>query len=190
MDIHSLFTGFKINAILTALVELVLGIFLILNPTASQFALCSLVGCGILIYGVFSIITYIRNHEGYWDHARLIAGICAVIVALIFFANPGFLFGFVGTIIGFFIIVSAFGEIRRAMTLNAFGFDQWWVALISGIVFICFGISLVFFPGFYGNLLMRVIGVFLVLEAVSDLLTVHRITVFAKNGRQNIVIRY
>lgn len=187
---QSLFEEFKFSAILTALVELVFGLFLFLNPTASQFALCTLVGVGILFFGLFSIISYVMNHEIYWDHAQLLVGICAVIVAIIFFVNPAILFGIIGTVLGLFIIYSAIREIRRAMTLRSFGYPQWWSALLAGIVFILFGFSLLFFPNLYGNLLMQFIGAFLVIEAIADLLTVHKISSISKDGSQTIIIRY
>ncbi len=190
MGLQSVLKDFKLSAVLTAIGELILGTFLILNPAASQFALCTLIGIAILIYGMLSIITYVRNHERYWDHARLLFGISALVLGIALLVNPGFLFSFTGTMLGFFIVISACSEIRRSLTLKEFGFIQWWTALLIGILFVCLGVSLILFPGFYGSLFMQFIGVFLLIEAVSDLLTIHRISEFAKNGTYNIVIRY
>lgn len=182
--------NFKLNAILTAVGELIIGIFLVLNPAASKSVISKIVGVLLLIYGILNIFTYLRNHEHFWDHARLVWGIGAVIIALLFLFSPNTIIRFIGSILGICIVLSACSQILRSLTLRAFKDSQWWTALLIGVIFFLLGFSLILFPRIYGNLLIQFIGAFLLIEAVSDLLTIFKIAKLDKIGGNNLFVRY
>lgn len=190
MGCTSLLSNYKLNSILTAVGEIILGVILIFKPTASKSVICVIAGVGLLIYGVLGIFAYLQNHKFFWDHARLIFGIVAIVLGLIFLFWPRFILSFLGRILGMCLTASACSQILRSLTLRAFHFGQWWTTFLIGILFVVLGLSLILFPVVYGNLLMQFIGVFLVIEAVSDLLTVRRISELAKNVDSKIGIRY
>jgi len=179
--------NFKLNAILTAVGELIIGILLVLNPSVSEL-ICKIIGILLLIYGVLNIFAYLRNHEHFWDRARLVLGIGAVIIALLFMFKPRTIIAFIGSILGIFL--SACSQILRSLTLRAFKDSQWWTALLIGVIFFLLGFSLVLFPRIYGNLLIQFIGAFLLIEAVSDLLTIFKIAKLDKIGGNNLFVRY
>ena len=192
-EFHSLrafLREFKVNAILTACLELLLGIFLLINPHASQIALCSLIGISILAFGLFSIISYVAARKDTLDSLTLAAGVLATAVGLLFLFNPPLLFDFIAIVLGVFVIVCAAGEIRRSLTLRHFGYQRWALSLIAGLVVLGFGLSLLFASSFYGDLLMMAIGIILVVSAVSDLLTIHRLSRLTKDISATTIIRY
>lgn len=181
--------NFKLNAILTAVGELIIGIFLVLNPSVSEL-ICKIIGVLLLIYGILNIFAYLRNHEHFWDHTRLVLGIGAVIIALLFMFKPRTIIAFIGSILGICIVLSACSQILRSLTLRAFKFSQWWTALLIGVIFFLLGFSLILFPRIYGNLLIQFIGAFLLIEAVSDLLTIFKIAKLDKTEGNNLFVRY
>lgn len=90
-------------------------------------------------------------------------------------------------VFGLMIIVSSISGIKRALTLKSYGFDRWYFMLISAIVTLVLAISIVAFPNLYGNMLIMAIGIVMILEAVSDLLGIHRLSKFIKD---NVTITY
>ena len=80
---------------------------------------------------------------------------------------------FLFTVIALIVIVSGVNGIRRALRLRSFGFIRWYAQLIASLVTIALSLSVIFFPGFYGNLLMMLCGVLLVFSGTGDLLSLH-----------------
>ena len=186
----SILREFKANALLTAVLELILGLFLILNPHASQLALCTLIGIAILAFGVFSILSYVAARSTAMDVLTLCAGILAAGAGVLFLFNPAMLADFIATVLGLFVIVCAAGEIRRALTMHRFGYRYWYLSMIAGAAILLFGFSLIFAGSFYGDLLMMYIGIVLVISAVADLLSIWRLSRLTRDISSVTIIRY
>ncbi len=161
---------YKFNSFLIAITELVLGIFLILNPKASQNALSMIFGAMALLYGVFNIISYFSEHTSYADAIRLVIGCAVALVGIIFIIKPSMLFDFIGTLLGLFIMIGGINQVQRSMVLRRIGYSHWFAALVSGILIIILGLTCIFFSSFYGQFLMIFMGILLIYEAVADIL--------------------
>jgi len=169
---------FKFNSFLIAITELVLGIFLILNPNASKNALSMIFGAMVFLYGVFNIISYFSEHTSYSDAIRLVIGCATALLGIIFIISPSLLFDFIGTLVGLFIMIGGINQIQRSMVLRRIGYSHWFLSLLSGILIIALGLSFIFFSNIYGKLHMIFMGIMLIYEAVTDILIsmqIHRL---------------
>ncbi len=171
----------KANAIATAVIELILGLFIFMRPEATGSALMSMLGTFILLFGIIHIVSFLVDHEIHFSYFQLVMGIAAAVVGLLFLTRPMLLAGFISLILALFIIAGSINELERAIRLREFGYSQWWLAAMVAVITLFLGISLILFPGFYGEMLMRAIGIFLMVEAISDLLTIHRITLYTRS---------
>ena len=53
--------------------------------------------------------------------------------------------------------------------------------MLSSCATLLLALSIVLFPGVYGDMLMMVIGILLIVESVSDLLAIRRLSHFSHN---------
>ena len=170
----------KLNASLAALAYLVIGVILLLLPNTSKRVLCTVVGLGVTVYGVFSLLGFLLDRGSDGFSVELIVGVAALAFGLFSLLNPGFLMDFLIISLGLVIAVSSVSSIKRAMNLRILGYRYWWVSLAVAIVTLVVALTFVFCPGVYGDLLMRIIGAILIVESVGDLLTIHRLSKLAK----------
>lgn len=165
--------GFRMSFSLAAVVYLLLGLFMILAPNTSRKLLCTLVGAGILIYGLFDIVPFVLSRGEKRFTLDLLIGACALAFGLFSLINRTFLMDFLFTALGVVICVTSICGISRALNLRYFGFARWWAPLCANLATLVLALCIVFFPGFFGNMLMMVAGIILVVEAVSDLIAIH-----------------
>ena len=165
--------GFRMSFSLAAVVYLLLGLFMILAPNTSRKLLCTLVGAGILIYGLLDIVPFVLSRGEKRFTLDLLIGACALAFGLFSLINRTFLMDFLFTALGVVVCVTSVCGISRALNLRYFGFARWWAPLCANLATLVLALCIVFFPGFFGNMLMMVVGIILVVEAVSDLIAIH-----------------
>ena len=172
----------KLNATLASVVYLLLGIVLLVAPTTSKNLLCTLVGVVVLIYGTFNLLSFLMDRDFGGLSVELIIGIAAAAFGVFSLLNPGFLMDFLIIVLGLAIAVGSVGSLKRALNLRAFGYGYWWISLIVAITTLVVALTFVFCPEVYGALLMQIIGIILIVEAIGDLLTIHRLSRIARDS--------
>ena len=106
------------------------------------------------------------------------------VVVLIYgtFNLLSFLMDFLIIVLGLAIAVGSAGSLKRALNLRAFGYSYWWISLVVAMATLIVALTFVFCPEVYGALLMQIIGIILIVEAIGDLLTIHRLSRIARDG--------
>ena len=168
-------------------VDLVLGCIMLFAPAHVTQLLCMLVGAGITIYGLFNVLSFIFSRGTVAYSFELLIGICATAFGVFSLVNPDFLSKFLFIVLGLLIMVSSICGVKRAFTLKNYGFERWFLMLISAVVTLVLAITIVIYPALYGDMLMMAIGIVMIVEAVSDLLGIHRLSKFVKD---NVTITY
>ena len=177
----------KMSFTLAAVVDLILGCVMLFVPAHVTQLLCILVGAGITIFGLFNVLSFVFSRGTVAYSLELLIGICATAFGVFSFISPNFLPSVLFIVFGLMIIVSSISGIKRAFTLKSYGFERWYLMLISAIVTLVFAITIVAFPNLYGNMLIMAIGIVMIAEAISDLLGIHRLSKFIKD---NVTITY
>ena len=165
---------------LAAIVCLLLGLLMIIAPNTSRRLLCTLVGAGITIYGLLSIVPVVLSKGEKRFSFSLLIGVCALAFGLFSLINRTFLMDFLFTALGVVICVTSVCGVLRALNLRYYGFTGWWAPLCANLATLVLALCVIFFPGFFGNMLMMAVGIILVVEAVSDLISIHYLDRFAK----------
>ncbi|MDO5298302.1 MAG: DUF308 domain-containing protein, partial [Clostridia bacterium] len=125
---------------LASIVYLVLGLILMLAPNTSRKLLCTIVGAGVTVYGVFNILSYVLDKGSNAYTLELLIGILAAAFGIFALVNPGFLLNILIIALGLVIVVGSISGIKRAVNLRRFGFGQWWVTLASACVTLLFAL--------------------------------------------------
>ena len=158
----------KMSFTLAAVIDLILGCVMLFVPAHVTQLLCVLGGTG-----AYSL--------------ELLIGLCATAFGAYSLFSPDFLSKFLFIVLGLLIMVSSICGIKRAFTLKSYGFERWYLMLISAIVTLVLAVTIVLYPTLYGDMLMMAIGIVMIIEAVSDLLGIHRLSKFIKD---NVTITY
>lgn len=178
----------KLNASLAALAYLVLGIVLLLLPNTSKRVLCTVIGVGVAVYGLFSILSFLLDRDPSGFSVELIVGVAALAFGLFSLLNSSFLMDFLIISLGLIIAVSSITSIKRALNLRVFGYPYWWTSLAVAVLSLVIALTFIFCPEVYGDLLMRIIGAMLIVESVGDLLTLRRLSRLAKGVKVTYTI--
>ena len=180
-SIFSLGREIKLSFSLAAVVELLLGLLLALAPNTSSQLLSTLIGVVITAYGAFNILSYILDRGMSAYTFELLLGILAAVFGIFALCNPDFIIKSLFIVLGLVVLVSSVAGIKRALNLRAFGYPRWWAAMLSACAVCLIALSIVFFPKLYGNMALRIIGIVLIVEAVSDLLSIRRLSHLAQD---------
>lgn len=169
-----LFQG--LSDIIINLAELVVGILLLVNPTAITSGIIAAVGVVLICLGVISILKYFRTDPE--DAAKqkmlakgmimaLIGGFCALRFGWIVetFSVLTALFGAVLLILGFIKLEEMVDILRMKRTKWAFAAASAAIAIIGGIV-------IILNPFHTANLMWTVIGICLIAESACDIIHV------------------
>lgn len=165
--------GFAVSFTLAAVICLLLGLFMFLAPNTSRKLLCTLIGVGVILYGVLSFLPFVLSRGERRFTPSLLLGACALALGVFSLIQPTFLMDFLFTVLGIVVCVTSICGIRRALNLRYFGFSRWWAPLTANLAALLLALAIIFFPGFFGNMLMRVMGALLTVEAASDLISLY-----------------
>lgn len=161
---------------LSSLFSLALGLVLIFAPHASKTLLCAVIGAGVTAYGFMSLLPFLLDRKSSFHAPALPVGVCALAFGIFSLLRPAFLLNVLFIVLGLIAALASIGGVRRSLRLHTFGDVRWTIPLLLSLGTFVLALTFVFFPGFYGNTLMRIIGFVLCLQASVDLLTLKRLS--------------
>lgn len=152
---------------------IVLGVIMLIAPTFVSNSICYLIGALCLIIGGLAIYTYIASEVyGSLGAALLIVAIVSIGAGIFIVINPETFATFIPIVMGVILVIDAFGKMQSAMTIKKYGYENWWQVMVAaGLVFV-FGIILLFNPFTTLTILIRILGIFLIVDGIANLLTV------------------
>lgn len=172
--------------ILLSLIQLVLGAYLIAQPTQSFSVICYLVGGVLIVYGVIKLIGYFT-----WDMYQLAyqydfaMGVLCVVVGCLMVFRWEQLMRLFPTIIGILVLIDGVFKIQTALDARRFGLRKWWLILILAIASGVAGFALFMHPVETGNLLMQLVGLNLMIDGGLNLwVVVYTVTIVKKRSRR------
>lgn len=73
---------------------------------------------------------------------------------------------------GVILVIDAFGKMQTSVRLKKYEYKNWWYILVSAILIFIFGIILLFNPFEVITIFIRILGIFLIIDGVANILTV------------------
>ena len=148
-----------------AIIELVFGAFLVIYPDISAQILTIILGAILAGVGVFNIISYFMNKNSSFRQG-ILSGVISTALGIAFIAQSESITNVTSIILGVFVIFEALTSCKRAIIMCRLEFDKWFVPMIIAIVAAVLGVLLLIFPSFFGEAIMIIVGIALVIEAV------------------------
>lgn len=174
--------------IISSLAYLVLGFIMIIFPDKISSVLCYTLGIVLTIYGLFNIISFFTNKETNM-YLELIVGVVATAFGIFTLFSPSIIVNIIFVTIGIIIIIDSLMDIKHSFQLKALGMKRWWICLIVSIAVILLGLSTIFFPAFFGDFLIILLGIIMIYEGISGLSITGLISHYAKSfGKDKEII--
>ena len=165
----------RVNFVLTAILTLILGILLITSPGTAMRTVFLLVGWTLVISGAASLLTALLSRGQPVGQGDLVLGLVQVATGLVVLMRPGFLMSLAGIVVGFVLLIHGIHDIQHARESKALGYD-WKISMGVGIAAVVMGLIVMINPFSTLETLLRIAGIFLLVDGLADLLMVWRTT--------------
>ena len=157
--------------ILFDIVLLVLGIAFIIWPNNAAELLTRIVGIIILVLAIIEVVIFLRSKtRESWEIAGFVVAIIFGLFGLWLVINPGWLVQFTNYIFGTIIAVYGLFGVISSLKFSRKAGGLWWIGLIMSVTALALAILIFLNPTWISNFVMIIIGVTLIIAAVSGVL--------------------
>lgn len=175
------------TAIIASLAYLVLGFIMMLFPKSISDVLCYTLGIVLTVYGLFNIISFFINKE-LGLYLELIVGVIATAFGIFTLFTPSIIVNIIFVTIGIIIIIDSLMDIKHSFQLKALGMKHWWICTAVSVSVIILGLCTIFFPGFFGDFLIFLLGIIMIYEGISGLSIIGLFSHYSKSRKDNKMI--
>lgn len=177
---------YRLHNVVQALITIAIGLILAVWPGASIDFVTKALAALMLIIGAVFIISYIvRKERGFVASGEFVVGILVAVIGAWIFVNPGFFTDLIPKLFGVFIVVSGLGNLVQTFTLIRLRFSKWWTSLIIAVLTVALGGFLLFNPTQAKEIAITLIGAFLIIDGVTNLLTYIMVIIAQKNKEKD-----
>ena len=175
------------TAIIASLAYLVLGFIMMLFPSSISNVLCYTLGIVLTVYGLFNIISFFINKE-FGLYLELIVGVIATAFGIFTLFTPSIIVNIIFVTIGIIIIIDSLMDIKHSFQLKALGMKYWWICTAVSVSVIILGLCTIFFPSFFGDFLIFLLGIIMIYEGISGLSIIGLFSHYSKSHKDNKMI--
>lgn len=157
------------TSIIFSIILFLVGLFLLMKPEITLHAISYFVGIVLIIWGIIPIITFFSNKdkENYLEFS-FICGVFSLLFGIIVMINPNIIGSIIPFLIGTWMIINGIIKLSYALTINKESSATSSI-IISVIILIC-GLLLIFNPFGGAIMLTKLIGIFVIVYSVLDLI--------------------
>ena len=182
-----LFYVFKTNTFVSAIISILIGLALLLQPGSFTVLACRIIAVLVLISGAAAILSYVRETQKVWRlQALLILGIILVLLGISMLANPGFFISLLPLVLGIIVLIHGFQDASYALNMKKLNDPYWWITLLIAAASILFAIIVIINPFAAASTVVMVIGAVLIYDGVSDLWVVGRMKQTVKRFNSDV----
>ena len=153
-------------------IALLLGLALVFWPDKTLSVAAWLVGLSILFWGIVRLLNSIFGGEAEHRFAQGLVGVLGIALGILVMRNPIDTIGVIAIIVGIFWIIGGLLEVWRGLTKDFEG--RWW-AVLAGLLAAALGAALVFWPEISVQVFAVLVGIFMLIDAVIEIVLAFRI---------------
>lgn len=168
--------------LLRGILLIILGAYALFNPGMTALLLTKVIGIWVIAEGIIAIIAAVLGEtpSRLWTGVR---GVLMILVGLFVFGHSAIVAGVSATallyVIAAFAILAGVLEIVAAIQDRKQIEGEAWM-ILGGILMVVFGVILFVAPLSFGMLIVRVLGVFAIINGISLVALAFRLRGFAK----------
>ena len=151
---------------------LLLGLALMIWPTASGTVICYSLGGALLAGGILRLWAYFRERRlstSFLVPWNLAVGAVLLALGLFFVLEPQVVLSILPVMLGIILILTAVPKAARAVELRHYQWDRWWIPLVVAVVLGAAGLWILLRPFNAASVMIRVVGFFLAGSSLLDL---------------------
>ena len=165
------------SSIITSIILLIIGILLIVASEITLLSISYIIGATILSLGVLAVVRYFMalkgNKAGY--ELNIVYGVITSFVGSCIIMYPKSIASIIPIIIGIGILINSSIKLEYAFLLKRHKSDIWRSTMLMAAISLLCGILLIFNPFKSAVFITRLIGAFIVVYAVLDIIGTIRI---------------
>lgn len=175
--------------IVASIAYIVLGVFMVRDPDAVKNGLYLVFGISILLYGIINTVSFFLNKDSEENlFFELAFGIIACAVGIFSLVSPGIINGILLQIIGIILVIDGAVNIKRSINLKSYGMSRWYIFLITAAITVIAGILCIFLYSVIANAIVVVLGITLIYEGVSSLITMIMVARYKKKVSKELAL--
>lgn len=153
--------------LISAVIYIVLGVMLLLNPDASLSLICTVIGISAVAYGALNILFYyVRRGDEDSSRFTLPMGIAFVAVGVFCLVAPKVVLSILPLIFGIVLLIDGAGKLGRSLELRKLGFVRWGMLTALSVIIMVLGVMLVTRPYEAVENVARIFGAMIVADGL------------------------
>lgn len=164
----------KRNKMITGVLLLCLGAALILWPTSALATLAKVAGFFLMVYAVAGIINFVFGNKSPSAIVTLVIDIAGAVLGLYLFLNPEWFIEVSSKLFGVIILIHGIHSLYESVTVVRKLDTGWKNSMIFSIIVVVLGLFVIANPFDIPNMIVRIIGIILVVNAVLAFYTMSR----------------
>ncbi len=178
----------KIGYIMISVLLCVLGILLIAVPEFSIWAVGTICGAILIVFGAIRLIGYFsKDLYRLAFQYDLAFGVMMITLGVIMLLHPGGLMNFICITLGLSFLTDGLFKIQIAIDSKTFGIRKWWLILILAIITVIFGGILISRPSESSRILTMMIGISLLCEGILNIGTMITAVKIIKHQQPDVI---
>mgnify|MGYP001851277977 FL=1 len=165
---------------ITAVLMIVFGLMLVINPGGAVLLVCRLLGLVLAVTGlVFCLTAFSGRYEPAGkglDLLHLVPGIFLAAAGLFILFRPGVVVGFAGILFAVILLVHGVSDLRKMLLMRQVGDQRWKISLVSAVITFLMGFIVLIAPFGSASLMMTFAGIFLMIDGISELYLILRMS--------------
>ena len=172
------------GSIISSIILVALGLLLIFKSEVTIITISYIIGAILIAMGVLTELNFLKENKDNLAKADLdiVYGIVCVILGIIIIKNPEAIASIIPLAVGVIIVANSVVKLQYSLELKKDNNDLWISTLILSIVMVICGIVLIFNPFTGAVLFTRIVGIFILIYAILDLIS----TFFIKKTLEKI----
>lgn len=167
----NLMNRFFKSSMITSIFLFILGGLLLFKSEGTIVTISYVIGAILISLGVVAIIRYVLNGKEKSTELDILYGIVTIILGVIVISHPKALASIIPIVLGLCIVFSSSTKLQYAFELKKDNNRLWVMTMVVSIVSTLCGIILIFNPFQGAKLITQVVGIFIMIYAVLDIIS-------------------
>ena len=157
-------------SLVSSLVILILGFLLVFQSEVTLMTISYIIGAILFAIGIIAMIRFFTNKsEDSFSQLNIVYGIICILAGIFFEKKKKMIGSIIPVVLGIGIIINSSIKVQQALVLRNVKNKYWTISLVISLLSLVCGVVLLFNPFSGAVVLTKIIGIFLILYAVLDL---------------------
>ena len=173
---QKLIKSFYKSSMVTSISLFVVGVLLLFKSSDTIMFISYMLGGVLLVLGLVAIINFFRTSSmNPFNDLNIVYGVVTIILGVLVVSHPTAIATFIPFVVGLGILINSSIKLAYSIELRNNGDEIWKSTLILSSISALCGILILFNPFRTSVLVFKVIGIFIIIYSLMDVLSMYKI---------------